>query len=177
VAQYATQLLLALDLLGVAVFALSGALVAIRSHLDVFRVLVLAYATALAGGVTRDVLIGAIPPQGTSDWRYPSLAYTPGAAAIVWHRGIERLRQPILVLDAAGLAVFAVSGATRRPPGPWSGSSTAPLHDGRSSLFKISQAVSSHDLDQRLWSIQLGSQACWVWWCGLSGLSRECLRP
>jgi uncharacterized membrane protein YeiH len=113
VAQYATQLLLALDLLGVAVFALSGALVAIRSHLDVFRVLVLAYATALAGGVTRDVLIGAIPPQGTSDWRYPSLAYTPGAAAIVWHRGIERLRQPILVLDAAGLAVFAVSGTQK----------------------------------------------------------------
>ena len=66
VAQYATQLLLALDLLGIAVFALSGALVAIRSHLDVFRVLVLAYATALAGGVTRDVLISAIPPRGSA---------------------------------------------------------------------------------------------------------------
>ena len=113
VAQYVTQLLLVLDLLGVAVSALSGALVAIRSQLDVFGVLVLAYATALAGGITRDVLIGAIPPQGISDWRYPSLAFTAGAAALVWHRGIERLRQPILVLDAAGLAVFAVSGAQK----------------------------------------------------------------
>ena len=94
-------------------FALSGVLVAIRSHLDVFGVLVLAYATALVGGVTRDVLIGAIPPQGISDWRYPSLAFAAGAVTLVWHRGIERLRQPILVLDAAGLAVFAVSGAQK----------------------------------------------------------------
>ena len=63
VARYITELLLALDLLGVAVFALSGALAAVRSHLDAFGVLVLAYATALAGGITRDVLIGAVPPR------------------------------------------------------------------------------------------------------------------
>ena len=177
VAQYATQLLLALDLLGVAVFALSGALIAIRSRLDVFGVLVLAYATALAGGITRDVLIGAIPPQGVSDWRYPSLAYTAGAAALVWHRGIAA-PAPTNLRPRRGWAgrVRRLRGYTKtsRSVERFLDSST---YDGRSSLFKISQAVSSHDLDQRLWSIQLGSQACWVWWCGLSGLSRECLRP
>ena len=60
---------LALDLVGVFVFALSGGLVAVKKRLDLFGVLVLAGAAALGGGILRDVLIGDIPPVGISDWR------------------------------------------------------------------------------------------------------------
>ena len=74
------QLQLILDLVGVFVFALSGGLVAVKKRLDLFGVLVLAGAAALGGGVFRDVLIGAVPPVGLSDWRLV-------AAACVGRRG------------------------------------------------------------------------------------------
>jgi uncharacterized membrane protein YeiH len=106
-------LLLALDLVGVAVFALSGAVAAIRARLDVFGVLVLAFATALAGGVVRDVLIGAIPPLALTDWRYGTLALAAGVLAMVGHRVVERVHRPVAVLDAVGLGVFAVVGAQK----------------------------------------------------------------
>ena len=55
-------LLVLLDLVGIFVFAVTGALVAVRKDLDVFAVLVLAGTTGLGGGFVRDVLIGAVPP-------------------------------------------------------------------------------------------------------------------
>jgi uncharacterized membrane protein YeiH len=61
---------LTLDLLGTFVFALTGALVAVRKRLDLFGTLVLAVATGLGGGLIRDVLIGDLPPPGLPDWRY-----------------------------------------------------------------------------------------------------------
>ena len=59
-----------LDLVGIFVFAISGALVAVRKELDVFGVLVLAGTTGLGGGFLRDVLIDATPPAALADWRY-----------------------------------------------------------------------------------------------------------
>ena len=99
-----------LDLLGIFVFALSGGVLAVRKRLDLFGVLVLAGATAVTGGIVRDVLIGAIPPAALADWRYLTTALLAGFASFFWHRAIERLRNPVQLFDAAGLALFAVLG-------------------------------------------------------------------
>jgi uncharacterized membrane protein YeiH len=106
-------LVLALDLFGTFVFALSGAMVGVRHRLDLFGVLVLSFAAATAGGITRDLLIGAVPPASVADWRYIAVPVLAGLATFWWHPMIRRLRSPVLVFDAAGLSVFAVSGALK----------------------------------------------------------------
>ncbi len=112
-------LVLALDLCGTFVFALSGAAVGIRHRLDLFGVLVLSFLAATAGGITRDVLLGATPPAAILDWRYPAVSILAGLVTFLWYPirdryPIEdRLRKPVLVLDAAGLALFAVAGALK----------------------------------------------------------------
>src|SRR5690606_1205982 len=103
-------LLLAFDLVGTFVFALSGGVLAVRHRLDLFGVLVLSCATAVTGGIVRDVLIGAIPPAALADWRYLVTAMLAGVATFRWHATIERLRNPVLMFDAAALALFAVLG-------------------------------------------------------------------
>ncbi len=102
---------LALDLSGVFVFALSGGLAAVRRRLDLFGVLVLAGAAALGGGVLRDVLIGSLPPVGISDWRLVGTALLAGLVTFFFHPRITRISRVVRVLDAVGLAVFAVSGS------------------------------------------------------------------
>jgi uncharacterized membrane protein YeiH len=104
---------LVLDLVGVFAFALTGGLVAVKKGLDLFGVLVLAGAAALGGGVLRDILIGDVPPVGISDWRLLTCALVAGLATFVYHPGIERISRLVRVLDAAGLAVFAVGGSLK----------------------------------------------------------------
>jgi len=108
-----THLQLALDLVGVFAFALSGGLVAVKKRLDLFGVLVLAGAAALGGGVLRDVLIGELPPVGISDWRLLSSALVAGLVTFLYHPGVERISRFVRVLDAAGLAVFAIGGSLK----------------------------------------------------------------
>ena len=74
--------LVVLDLLGTFVFALSGAASGIKHRLDLFGVLVVAFAAANAGGITRDLLIGAVPPAGISDWRYIAVSALAGSFRI-----------------------------------------------------------------------------------------------
>jgi len=107
------NLQLALDLVGVFAFALSGGLVAVKKRLDLFGVLVLAGAAALGGGVMRDVLIGHIPPVGVSDWRLISTAVVAGLVTFFFHPGVARISRLVRVLDAAGLAVFAIGGSLK----------------------------------------------------------------
>jgi len=107
------ELLLILDLVGTLAFALSGAAAGVRKQLDLFGVLVLSFVAANAGGITRDVLIGAVPPLAISDWRYIAVSLVAGIATFYRHRGLDKLRSPVLVLDAGGLALFAVSGAQK----------------------------------------------------------------
>ena len=107
-------LLLVLDLVGTFVFALDGALTALRvARLDIVGVVTLGMVTALGGGVIRDLLIGAVPPATFSDWRYLAVATAGGLVAFVVGRGLERLALPINLLDAAGLSLFAVTGASK----------------------------------------------------------------
>ena len=105
--------MLALDLAGTFVFALSGAIVAVRHRLDLFGILVLSLAAAIFGGITRDLLIGAVPPAALSVWRYPAVSLIAGLVIFFRHPGSERWRTPVLILDGAGLALFAVSGALK----------------------------------------------------------------
>lgn len=105
------SLLGAFDLGGTFVFALSGATAAVRHRLDLFGVLVLSFAAGNSGGIARDVMIGAVPPAAISDWRYVAVSILAGLITFIWYRIIDRLSSPVLVFDAAGLALFAVSGA------------------------------------------------------------------
>lgn len=102
-----------LDLLGTFVFAISGALVAVRRGLDIFGIAVLSVAAGLAGGMIRDVLLGTTPPTALEDPRYLLTALAAGACVFVSHRLLERLNKPVMVLDALGLGVFAVSGCQK----------------------------------------------------------------
>lgn len=105
-------LLLVLDLAGVFAFALNGALTAIRvARIDIIGVLTLGVLTALGGGIVRDIMIGDVPPATFSDWRYLAVAATGALVAFVLGARLARMATPITVLDAAGLSLFAVTGA------------------------------------------------------------------
>lgn len=107
-------LLLVLDLVGTFAFAINGALTALRTaRLDIVGVVTLAMITALGGGIIRDVLIDSLPPATFSDWRYLAVAAGGGLLAFGFGRGLERLSPFIVVLDAAGLSLFAVTGASK----------------------------------------------------------------
>ncbi len=101
------------DLAGIFVSALGGALLAVRHRLDVFGVLVLAIVTGLAGGMARDVLIGATPVAALAHPGYLPSALAAGAVVFFGHRLIERASQPVMLFDALALGLFAVAGARK----------------------------------------------------------------
>jgi len=106
--------LLALDLLGTFAFAVNGALTAVRvARLDIVGIVALGMITALGGGIIRDVLLDSLPPATFVDWRYLVVAASGGLIAFTFGRHLERLNTPITVLDAAGLSLFAVTGASK----------------------------------------------------------------
>ncbi len=107
-------LLLAVDFVGTFFFALEGGMAAAKGNLDLLGVMVLAFATALGGGIIRDVLIGVLPPGAISDWRYGAIAFTGGFAVFLFYTFVAEIPATLLmVLDAAGLGLFAVAGALK----------------------------------------------------------------
>lgn len=106
-------LMLALDLAGTFVFAISGAAAGVRSRFDIFGVLVLSFVAGNFGGISRDVLIGAVPPAALTDYRYVIVSLSAGLITFVWSRDVDKLRTPVLLFDAAGLALFAVAGTQK----------------------------------------------------------------
>jgi len=108
-----SPLFLVLELAGIFVFALSGGLVAVRKHLDIFGVLVLAGTTGLGGGFLRDVLIDATPPAALADWRYLLVPVAAGLATFYFHPTLGRMERFVAILDAAGLGLFCVTGALK----------------------------------------------------------------
>jgi len=106
-------LLVVFDLSGTFVFALSGAASAAKHKLDAFGILVLSFAAATAGGITRDVMIGAIPPAAINDWRYVSVSILAALITFFWYPLLNRLSSPVQLFDAAGLGLFCVAGAEK----------------------------------------------------------------
>jgi uncharacterized membrane protein YeiH len=102
-----------LDLIGIFVFAISGALMAVRKNWDVFGIAVLAEVTALGGGMLRDLIIGAVPPAAFTDLGYFSTPLIAAALVFFLHPEVERTQTAVNVFDAAGLGLFAVTGTTK----------------------------------------------------------------
>jgi len=105
-------LILSLNLAGTFVFGISGGLAAVRARLDLFGVIVLSAVVALAGGITRDLLIGT-PPATFRDWRYLAVAGGAGVVAYFGRPLLDRVQRGVLFFDALGLGLFCVTGATK----------------------------------------------------------------
>jgi uncharacterized membrane protein YeiH len=105
-------LILWLNLVGTFVFGLSGGLAAVRARLDVFGIVVLAAVVGLAGGITRDVLIGT-PPETFRDGRYLAVVAAAGLVCFLLGSALDRVERGVQVFDALGLAVFCVTGASK----------------------------------------------------------------
>lgn len=111
--EFHRTLVLVLDLCGTFAFAVSGATAAVRRRLDLFGVLVVSFAASTFGGISRDLIIGATPPAAFDDWRYLAVAMAAGVITFFWSPQVERLHNPVRLLDAVGLAFFAVAGTQK----------------------------------------------------------------
>ncbi|WP_282700920.1 trimeric intracellular cation channel family protein [Streptomyces sp. CC219B] len=103
----------ALDLIGIFVFAISGALLAVRKNFDIFGIAVLAEVTALGGGLFRDLMIGAVPPAAFTDLGYFITPMFAALLVVFLHPQVERIQVGVNVFDAAGLGLFCVAGTTK----------------------------------------------------------------
>jgi uncharacterized membrane protein YeiH len=110
VSQSVTQVL---DLVGIFVFAISGALLGVRRGFDLIGMLVLAESTALGGGVVRDLVIGATPPAAFVETSYLLVPLLATVLTFFVHRQIDRVNAAVLVFDAGGLGLFCVAGALK----------------------------------------------------------------
>ncbi|MEV8567827.1 trimeric intracellular cation channel family protein [Streptomyces sp. NPDC051322] len=102
-----------LDLAGIFVFAISGALLAVRKNFDVFGIVVFAEVTSLGGGLFRDIVIGAVPPAAFTDLGYFITPLFAAALVFFLHPEVERIQVAVNVFDAAGLGLFCVTGTTK----------------------------------------------------------------
>ena len=109
----ASTLSLVLDLCGVFVFALSGALAAVLRKLDIVGVVVVATVAAIGGGLMRDVVLPDVPPPVLADWRYVAVSTAAGVLVFFFHPQVGRVTRAVRVFDAAGLGFFAVSGTSK----------------------------------------------------------------
>ncbi|MCL7754955.1 trimeric intracellular cation channel family protein [Polaribacter sp. Z022] len=104
------ELIYVLDILGTFAFAISGALVASDKKLDLFGVIIIAFVTAVGGGMLRDVLIDAHPINWIGDLNY---LYTILAAVIItflFKSKIAPLSKTMFLFDTIGLGVFTLLG-------------------------------------------------------------------
>ncbi|MDB1088353.1 trimeric intracellular cation channel family protein [Streptomyces sp. ACA25] len=102
-----------LDLAGIFVFAISGALLAVRKNFDVFGMAVLAFATGLGGGLFRDLVIGDVPPAAFTDLGYFVTPLVVTVLVVFLHPQVTRINRAVQVFDAAGLGFFCVVGTLK----------------------------------------------------------------
>jgi len=102
--------LYALQILGVAAFAASGAIAAIRRGMDVIGVTVLAVVTAVGGGTIRDIILG-IPVFWVKQPIYVAVCFIAAALIILWMRFWKPPESSLGIADALGLGLFAIGGA------------------------------------------------------------------
>jgi uncharacterized membrane protein YeiH len=102
-----------LDLFGVAVFAVTGALAAGKKKMDLFGVVVLALATALGGGTLRDVILGAYPVFWISNPTYIFMGTAVAVSIFIMARFVRPPAKALKFADAFGLAIFTVIGTEK----------------------------------------------------------------
>ena len=99
-----------LDIIGTMAFAMSGALTAINKKLDPFGVFIIAFVTAVGGGMLRDVLIGITPVSWMRDLNYVYVICIGFMLAILFRKKLDRLRTSLFLFDTIGLGVFTLIG-------------------------------------------------------------------
>ena len=109
-----------LDLIGIFVFALSGGLLAVRKNLDIFGIAVLAEATALGGGLIRDVIIGAVPPAAFENRGYFLTPLVAAAVVFFLHPEVARINNAVHAISSkdgtAPSRTCSMSSRARRGP-------------------------------------------------------------
>lgn len=107
------------DMIGTIAFAVSGALVGVARKMDIFGMTVLALATAIGGGIVRDVLLGYFPPNSLRNVVYVTVVLAVSVIVFLIynsryrkHAMGPRSRASYLLADALGLASFTVTGAS-----------------------------------------------------------------
>ena len=101
------------DIVGTMAFAMLGALSGIYKKLDVFGILILALATAVGGGIIRDVVISNTPPMAFRNPLYVEVSIAGAVIVMLGRRYLERFTKTIQICDAIGLGSFAAAGANR----------------------------------------------------------------
>lgn len=99
-----------LEILGTISFALSGALAGFNKKMDVFGIFVIAFVTALGGGMLRDVLIGNTPVVWMKDLTYPFLVTIGTIVALIFRKKLLYLRLSLFLFDTIGLGIFTIIG-------------------------------------------------------------------
>jgi len=107
------SIIYAIDIAGTFAFAISGALVAIRKKFDVFGVLIIAFVTAVGGGMTRDVLINAHPINWIGDINYIWTILTAVVVTFLFRSKIAPLRKTMFLFDTIGISVFTLIGVQK----------------------------------------------------------------
>ncbi|WP_024742499.1 trimeric intracellular cation channel family protein [Tenacibaculum maritimum] len=100
----------ALDILGTFAFAISGALVAIKKQFDIFGVIIIAFVTAVGGGMLRDVLIDSHPINWISDMNYIWTILIAVFITFLFKSKIAPLRKTFFLFDTVGIGVFTLLG-------------------------------------------------------------------
>ncbi|HNP20364.1 MAG TPA: trimeric intracellular cation channel family protein [Fulvivirga sp.] len=104
------NLLYALDLLGTFVFAISGLRLAARKDMDLFGATVIGFVTAVGGGTTRDLLLGATPVAWIDNIQYPIAIILAVPFTLIFRKYIVNLKRTFFVFDSIGIAIFTISG-------------------------------------------------------------------
>lgn len=104
---------LAVDIFGIFVGALTGALVGLRYRYDIMGIWFLALVTGLGGGIIRDIMLPLGPPLALTNPFYLPTVMLAAAAVAIWGRNLGQLKTSIVVLDAIALGNFAVAGTLR----------------------------------------------------------------
>jgi uncharacterized membrane protein YeiH len=101
------------DLLGTFAFAISGALLGVKKDMDIYGQSVLALCVAVGGGTIREIMLGSVPPFVLRDPNYLYVVLAAVACVSLFSSRVERSLDYINFVDAIGLGVFTVIGASK----------------------------------------------------------------
>lgn len=106
-------MILALDILGLIAFSISGVLVALNKRMDAFGVLIIAFVTAVGGGTLRDLLIGYTPVSWMRDITYTFVVLGSTIVAILFKKYLDYLRKSLFLFDTIGIGLYTVIGVEK----------------------------------------------------------------